>query len=272
MARIRTIKPEFFRHESLYEAEQKFSLPLRIAFAGLWICCDREGRFRWKAKQLKLDILPFDEIDFAEVLSALESINMIIKYENNGEIYGYIPTWKKHQVINIREAKSIIPDPENIETHVHAHAEQGEEPYKTCGEGKGKRKGREKEGKNYVCTETKKISSSAPPDPADVVMTFPVDGQHAHFHVLKNDVEKWQKFYPSLDVQSELLKMAAWLDANAERRKTKGGMPRFVVNWLNREQDSSKGAGGANGKQRSGFENEVERALRLIDEAEASQK
>ena len=34
--RIRTIKPEFFTHEILYEAEIRFKLPLRVAFAGLW--------------------------------------------------------------------------------------------------------------------------------------------------------------------------------------------------------------------------------------------
>ena len=48
MARIRTIKPEFFRHEALYEAEHETGLPLRVAYAGLWTAADREGRFQWK--------------------------------------------------------------------------------------------------------------------------------------------------------------------------------------------------------------------------------
>ena len=45
MARIRTIKPEFFRHEGLYELEQETGFAIRVAFAGLWTACDREGRF-----------------------------------------------------------------------------------------------------------------------------------------------------------------------------------------------------------------------------------
>jgi hypothetical protein len=34
MARIRTIKPEFFRHGGLFDAEIETGLPLRVAFAG----------------------------------------------------------------------------------------------------------------------------------------------------------------------------------------------------------------------------------------------
>ena len=33
MARIRTIKPDFFRHYDLYQAEKETGLPVRLAFA-----------------------------------------------------------------------------------------------------------------------------------------------------------------------------------------------------------------------------------------------
>ncbi len=52
MAKIRTIKPELFRHDGLFEAEIQSGLPLRLAFMGLFTCCDRAGRFRWKPKAL----------------------------------------------------------------------------------------------------------------------------------------------------------------------------------------------------------------------------
>ena len=58
--RIRTVKPEFFQHEGLFDLEQFSGLPIRVAFAGLWTCCDREGRFKWRSRQLKTDILPYD--------------------------------------------------------------------------------------------------------------------------------------------------------------------------------------------------------------------
>jgi hypothetical protein len=140
VARIRTIKPDFFRHEALFEAEKKSRLPLRLAFAGLWTAADREGRFKWQPRVLKLDVLPFDEIDFSKVLETLLEFGFLVKYEVEGEALGHIPSWSKHQHINQREAASSIPAPDSdgARTCMHMH---------TRGEGKGKEgKGKEGEG------------------------------------------------------------------------------------------------------------------------------
>lgn len=109
MGRIRTIKPEFFKHEQLFDAEVETGLPLRVAFAGLWTQCDREGRFDWRPRALKTDILPYDDVDFSRVLDALSTRGFVVRYTCQGNEYGYIPTWHKHQVINNRESKSDIP-------------------------------------------------------------------------------------------------------------------------------------------------------------------
>ena len=109
MARIRTVKPELFRHEGLYELEQETGLPIRFAFAGLFTVCDRRGRFQWRPRQLKLDVLPYDEFDFSRVLDALMTRGFVVMYENSGELYGCIPTFERHQVINNRESESELP-------------------------------------------------------------------------------------------------------------------------------------------------------------------
>lgn len=142
MARIRTIKPEFFTHEDLYLAEREENLPLRIAFSGLWTVCDREGRFKWRPNTIKLSVLPFDEVDFSRVLDALASRGFIEQYATEtGELFGFVPSFLEHQVINNRESKSLIPcpfdacctrDPRGLRMHM----------------GKGKEgKGKEEEGK-----------------------------------------------------------------------------------------------------------------------------
>lgn len=115
MARIRTIKPDFFRHEGLYDAEKETGLPIRVAFAGLWTASDRAGRFEWKPKTLKLDCLPHDEVDFARVLDVLLTRGFVRRYTSNGRCYGYVPSWNDHQAINNREAESILPDPKESE-------------------------------------------------------------------------------------------------------------------------------------------------------------
>ena len=111
MARIRTIKPEYFKHLKLFELEEETGLPLRVAFAALWTVADREGRFVWIPRQLKIDCLPYDEIDFSRVLNALTTREFVIKYAVEGVEYGYIPSFLDHQVINNKERASKLPDP-----------------------------------------------------------------------------------------------------------------------------------------------------------------
>lgn len=118
MGRIRTVKPELFTHAELYDAEHATKLPLRLAFVALFTCCDREGRFKWRPRELKLNCLPFDSADFEKVMTALASHGFVVRYGKDGE-YGFIPSWHNHQTVNIREAKSSIPEPPQS-THVHA--------------------------------------------------------------------------------------------------------------------------------------------------------
>lgn len=111
MPRIRTIKPEFFLHEELYDLEEETGLPIRISFAGLWCHSDREGRFKWQPRRLKTQILPYDQVDFSRVLDALTTRGFVEKYAVAGVVYGSIPTFLDHQVINNRERASTIPKP-----------------------------------------------------------------------------------------------------------------------------------------------------------------
>lgn len=111
MARIRTIKPEFFKHERLFDLEEETGLPIRLAFIGLWTQADREGRFEWRPRQLKADILPYDDIDFSRVLDALATRGFVVRYASNDREYGFIPSWRKHQVINNKERASGHPEP-----------------------------------------------------------------------------------------------------------------------------------------------------------------
>ena len=111
MSRIRTVKPELFKHETLFDAERATKLPLRLAFIGLLTCCDREGRFKWRPGRLKLDLLPYDNINVSEILDAFVVYGFVDKYEYQGNWYGCIPSWSKHQYVNHREMASEIPEP-----------------------------------------------------------------------------------------------------------------------------------------------------------------
>lgn len=109
--RIRTIKPEALTDEDLWDAEQETGLPLFRAYAGLWCVADREGRFEWRPRPLKAAILPYWDGDFSRVLDACVTRGFVRKYACNGREYGWIPTFKRHQLVNNREAESDLPAP-----------------------------------------------------------------------------------------------------------------------------------------------------------------
>jgi len=67
MARIRYLKPEFFKDEDLavllYET--------RLFFAGLWGLADKSGRLEDRPARLKAEIFPYDNIDPENMLQQL---------------------------------------------------------------------------------------------------------------------------------------------------------------------------------------------------------
>lgn len=105
MARIRTIKPEFFTSEDIVSMT-----PLaRLFYVSLWCESDREGRLEWKPGTFKMRYLPGDNCDVAELAKELTDKGLIILYSANGKHYAEIPTFTEHQVINNRESESVIP-------------------------------------------------------------------------------------------------------------------------------------------------------------------
>jgi len=152
MARIRTIKPEFFT--SLTVA----GLPVeaRLTFIGLWTYADDEGRGVYDPRLVKAAVWPLDDRTAADVekdLQALTEASLITHYEVAGRQYFVIRSWQEHQKIN-RPTKSKLPDVEDREhppptsgntPSVNTHGELSEDALKAHG-GKGKERNRERKG------------------------------------------------------------------------------------------------------------------------------
>ena len=105
MARIRTIKPEFFTSEDIV-ALTPFA---RLLFIAIWCEADREGRLTWKPKTFKMRYLPADDLDIDMLCNELTSGGLVSLY---GDGLAYIKTFHKHQHINPREADSKLPNPD----------------------------------------------------------------------------------------------------------------------------------------------------------------
>ncbi|HEY3678988.1 MAG TPA: hypothetical protein VGL45_09730 [Bradyrhizobium sp.] len=132
----------------------------------LFTVADRDGRFQWRPRTLKAQILPHDEIDFSRVLDAWVTRGFVVKYRVKDAWYGCIPTFLKHQVINNREAKSDLP-PISDADHVYQPLARVVDACPTrevhaLGEGRKGRKGREgKEGISWAAEQP----APDPPDP-----------------------------------------------------------------------------------------------------------
>jgi hypothetical protein len=104
MARIRTVKPEFFTSDDIC-ALSPFA---RLLYVGLWCEADREGRLVWTPGVLKRRYLPDDPCDIADITAELIGRGLVVLY---GEGLAYIPTFSRHQHVNAREALSKLPPP-----------------------------------------------------------------------------------------------------------------------------------------------------------------
>lgn len=108
MARARNIKPSFFTNDELSELP-----PLaRLLFIGLWTIADFKGCFEYKPKRLKVQLLPYDDCDIEQLVSALDKSRFISIYSVQGQTFGKVLNFNKHQNPhkNEKEKGSDIPD------------------------------------------------------------------------------------------------------------------------------------------------------------------
>ena len=93
--------------------------------------------------------------------------------------------------------------------------------------------------KDY-CTEPGKPDSMPEPqkakDDSPIVITMPLNTGKP-YKIQQSSVDRWRELYPAVDIMQELRNMCGWLESNRSRRKTKDGMPRFINNWLSKEQN-----------------------------------
>nr|DAH31043.1 MAG TPA: replisome organizer [Caudoviricetes sp.] len=216
--------------ESLCSSEKIASLSdfeFRL-WVGLITQVDDAGRGDARPAIIKGRVFPFRERlsikDIDAALQALAAKGCVSLYTVDGKPYFLFPGWVKHQ--RVRDCKPKYPEPlENLNLPQSA-ASCGELPQSAAliqSESEF-----ESNPKEY-CAEPQ--AADAPP-----VISLPLnDG--TFFDVSENDRAKWSQLYPNVDVLQQIRNMAGWCDANPTKRKTRGGIKRFITAWLAREQD-----------------------------------
>ncbi len=109
MARIRSIKPEFFTSEQIVEC----SPIARLMFVGMWCFCDDAGIFPASYKSLKMQVFPGDEVTINQIKSYVEELlkaELLVQYVVENKTYWQVTGWH-HQKIDRPNYK--YPKPEN---------------------------------------------------------------------------------------------------------------------------------------------------------------
>lgn len=110
MARIRSIKPEFWDDEHIA------SLPMecRLFYIGCWTFADDQGVFNANPSFLKSRIFPYDDdlkvSDVKAWLKKLEDMKMIIPFTHKRDSYYVVRTFADHQVVDKRYFKRVVPE------------------------------------------------------------------------------------------------------------------------------------------------------------------
>lgn len=112
MARIRTIKPDFFTSDTVS------ALPLRarLTWIGLWTHCDDYGRCRDNVKLIKAAVWPQDDVSIKDIeadLNTLADRRVILRYVVDSKNYLVVTNWDEHQRVH-HPSPSKIPAPPEV--------------------------------------------------------------------------------------------------------------------------------------------------------------
>jgi hypothetical protein len=96
VARIRSIKPEFWTDEKVVELD----FADRLLFIGLWNFADDQGYLDLRPKRIKMQVFPGDEYDVVAGLRRLWESSLVALYASEANLIVHIIGWDKHQRVS----------------------------------------------------------------------------------------------------------------------------------------------------------------------------
>jgi len=97
MARIRSIKPEFFTSEQIVEC----STSARLLFVGLWCFCDDQGVHPASTRRLKMEVFPADSMSDDEVRAMVDELiraKLVVEFAADGKRYFAVTGWQHQRI------------------------------------------------------------------------------------------------------------------------------------------------------------------------------
>lgn len=114
MARIRSVKPEFWDDRKL---ARRASRDARLLYIALWNLADEHARLNGDPQWIKGQVFSYDDdLDAAAIGRLLReladpALGAVIMYEADGDPYLFLPKLAKHQRLEPEKVKSRLPEP-----------------------------------------------------------------------------------------------------------------------------------------------------------------
>lgn len=216
MARIRTVKPEFWTDEKVVELDYSD----RLLFIGMWNFADDQGYLDFRPKRIKMQVFPGDDLDVVRALERLWRAGLLALYRGPNGLVLHIINWEKHQRVSNPARERYLRSDLHLSTEWETTVQSPLEPYPAEG------KGREGKGRETVDADA---SESEPDDAFDEFwIRYPRK-------VAKGAARKaWKAALKKVSDPSELV--------NASRRfsvRVQGSEEKFIPHastWLNAER------------------------------------
>lgn len=117
MARIRSIKPEFFDDPDM---ASDLSLEERLVYIGLWTMCFDNWTMEYDPRKVRRTLFGYDAKITDEMVAGwvarIVETGRAVEFSYEGRTCLYLPKCNEHQVVN-RPSKSPIPHPQPSTTH-----------------------------------------------------------------------------------------------------------------------------------------------------------
>lgn len=249
MARIRSIKPEFFTSDQLAEC----STNARLLFIGMWVFADDKGRHAANMRKLKLEIFPgdsFSDADIAMWFRELWLAGLIQVYKSRTDgVFFVISGWRHQKIDRPQPARFPCPFECELIEYSDSYFDEDNKPF--VEHSSNDRRAFVPDTIRYDTIRgdtirvdaiySSEVGHTDSEQEAVIGSPFETIGKTREWQMPKSLYDSIAAAYPDIDLPAEFLKAKAWIKSHPENRKTARGMPKFLNGWIQRAQNDRNG-------------------------------
>ena len=242
MARIRTIKPQFYDDIKI----GRLSRDARYLYIALWVFADDVGVVNGDTIWLKSKVFPYDQIQIKQFegwISELVKHGFIRLLSHNGERFLYLPNFTRHQVINRPNYNELNIPKTLLDKELNSITDSSLINHGTITDSsltiKGKEKERNKKGANAPKERAADAATHEPHGPSERYSRFqqwlakecPYIPKHFEKTISEREFEKLLETYSA----RQLCDVISEINNRGDLRKRYTDLYRTALNWLKRE-------------------------------------